>query len=283
MRGGLKISECPDEELETLEIELLLEGIYRYYGFDFRNYFSPYLHRRVKHRLQAENLPSVSRLQEQVLHDPGIMGRLFGDFTVNVTEMFRDPDFFLSLRRNVLPALKELTHVRIWQAGCSTGEESYSLAILLREEGLSSKTQIYATDLNEVSLEEAKKGSFPIASMQKYTRNYLLAGGKKAFSEYYTVDGDRVNFNSALSNNTIFAQHDLVTDRSFNEFDLILCRNVMIYFNKQLQKQVQNLLHESLKTSGFLCLGSKEGLTVSSQVQCYEPMDSNARIFRKIR
>lgn len=281
MIGGTKINE-QDEELETLEIELLLEGIHNYYGFDFRNYNYPYLHRRMKHRLQAENLSSVSSLQDKVLHDPSIMVRLLDDLTINVTEMFRDPLFFLSLRQNVLPTLKERNHIRIWQAGCSTGEESYSLAILMQEEGLSRKTQIYATDLNEAVLEEAKKGSFPIAPMQKYTRNYLSAGGKKAFSEYYTVNGDRVHFNSTLADTIIFAQHDLVTDRSFNEFDLILCRNVLIYFNKQLQKHVHNLLHESLKTSGFLGLGSKEGLTFSSRVECYEPVDSVAKIFRKI-
>lgn len=282
MRGGLKINEKSNDELETLEIKLLLEGIFRYYGYDFRNYTAPYLQRRVKHRLQVENLPNVSRLQEHVLHDSRMMWKLFEDFTINVTEMFRDPDFFLSLRNNVVPTLKKLMHIRIWQAGCSTGEESYSLAILLREEGLSSKTQIYATDLNEATLEEAKKGSFPIASMQKYTRNYLEAGGKKAFSEYYTVNGDRVIFDPSLADSIIFAQHDLVNDQSFNEFDLILCRNVMIYFNKQLQEQVHKLLCESLKTSGFLGLGNKEGLIVSAPVPRYEVVDAKAKIFRKI-
>lgn len=282
MRGGLEINEHINDELETLEIELLLEGIYRYYGYDFRNYTLSYLHRRVKHRLLAENLPSISRLQEEVLHNSRIMRRLFEDFTVNVTEMFRDPVFFQSLRTNVVPALKKLPYIRIWQAGCSTGEESYSLAILLREEGLLSKIQIYATDINETSLEKAQKGSFSIACMQRYTRNYLEAGGKKAFSEYYTVDGEQVIFDPSLAGSIIFAQHDLVNDQSFNEFDLILCRNVMIYFNKQLQKQVHKLLYESLKTLGFLGLGSKEAITFSARIPCYESVDSNAKIFRKI-
>lgn len=282
MRGGPKINEDPNDELETLEIELFLEGIYRLYGYDFRNYSAPYIQRRVKHRLQAENLPNVSRLQEQVLHDSRVMKKLFEDFTVNVTEMFRDPDFFLSLRLNVVPALRKLDHIRIWQAGCSTGEESYSLAILLREEGLSNRIQIYATDLNDASLEKAQKGSVSIASMQKYTRNYLEAGGKKAFSEYYTVDVDRAIFDPSLAEQIIFAQHDLVNDQSFNEFDLILCRNVMIYFNKQLQSQVHKLLFESLKASGFLGLGSKEALTFSTWVPFYQPIDSKAKIFRKI-
>lgn len=282
MRGGVKINERPNNELETLEIELLLQGIYRYYGYDFRNYTMPYIQRRIKHRLQAENLPNVSSLQEKILHDPFVMKRLFEDFTVNVTEMFRDPDFFLSLRLNVVPALRSLNQIRIWQAGCSTGEESYSLAILLREEGLSDRIQIYATDLDEAALEQAQKGAFSIASMQKYTRNYLEAGGKKAFSEYYSVVGELAIFDPSLGHSIIFAQHDLVNDQSFNEFDLILCRNVMIYFNKQLQIHVHKLLYESLKTSGFLGLGSKEALTYTSEFPCYEPVDSKAKIFRKI-
>lgn len=282
MKGGLKINDWPNDELEALEIELLLEGIYRYYGYDFRNYTTPYIQRRVRHRLQAENLQNVSSLQEHILHDPSIMQRLFEDFTVNVTEMFRDPDFFLSLRHNVVPALRKLDQIRIWQAGCSTGEESYSLAILLREEGLSNKIRIYATDLNETALEQARKGSFSIASMQKYTRNYLESGGKKAFSEYYTVEGALAIFDPSLANHIIFNQHDLVNDQSFNEFDLILCRNVLIYFNRQLQIQVHKLLYESLKPQGFLGLGSKEALTLTSWFPSYEPTDPKAKIFRKI-
>lgn len=282
MRRGLKINKHPDDELETIELQLLFEGIYRYYGFDFRNYTFPYLQRRVKHRLQTENLPSVSRLLEKVLYDSSIMDRFFQDLTINVTEMFRDPQFFLSLRLNVIPLLQDLDQIRVWQAGCSTGEESFSLAILLHEEGILHKTKIYATDLSEASLEKAQKGSFPIAPMQHYTRNYLQAGGKHAFSEYYSVDGDRVQFSPLLSNPIIFAQHDLVTDKSFNEFDIILCRNVLIYFNKPLQKQVHSLLHESLKKSGFLALGTREGLSFSARAHSYEPIDSKNRIFQKI-
>lgn len=282
MKGGMKISKQPDDELETIELQLLFEGIYRYYGFDFRNYTFPYLQRRVKHRLQTENLPSISRLLEKVLYDSSLMDQFFRDLTINVTEMFRDPLFFLSLRLNVIPALKNLGQIRIWQAGCSTGEESFSLAILLHEEGILHKTKIYATDLSQASLEKAQKGTFPIAPMQQYTRNYLQAGGKQAFSKYYTVNGDRVQFSPSLANHMIFAQHDLVTDQSFNEFDIILCRNVLIYFNKPLQKQVHNLLYESLKKTGFLSLGTKEGLSFSARAHCYEPIDTKNRIYQKI-
>jgi chemotaxis protein methyltransferase CheR len=211
------------------------------------------------------------------------MERLISDFSISVTEMFRDPDFFLSLRTNVVPILKEQSHIRIWQAGCSTGEESYSLAISLLEEGLLHKTRIYATDMNELSLEKARKGTFPIERMQLYTRNYLKAGGKRAFSEYYTVNGQRVQFDLALAENIVFAQHNLVTDTSFNEFDLIICRNVMIYFNKQLQNRVHNLLHESLRLSGLLGLGNKEGLAFTARASYYEPIDSVERIYRKIK
>lgn len=272
----------PENELETLEIQLLLEGIYQYYGFDFRNYAFPYIRRRVKHRIQAENLVNVSSLQEKVLHDPLTMKKLLGDISISVTEMFRDPSFFLSLRNNVLPLFSSQSRIRIWQAGCSTGEESYSLAILLREEGLLNKTRIYATDINDQSLEKAQKGVFPISTMQYYTRNYLSAGGRKDFSEYYTVEGERVLFSPSLTKNILFAQHNLVTDTSFNEFDLILCRNVMIYFNKALQKRVHELLYASLSKSGILGLGSKEGLTVSPHLTCYEPIDQFEKIYRKI-
>ncbi len=290
--GGIDINELSHSskdkqedlknELEILEIKLLLEGIYRYYGFDLRNYAFPYIRRRIMHRIQAENLVNVSSLQEKVLHDPLTMKRLLGDVSISVTEMFRDPSFFLSLRKNIFPLFGNQPRIRIWQAGCSTGEESYSLAILLREEGLLNKTRIYATDINEISLEKAQKGIFSISNMQYYTRNYLSAGGKKAFSEYYTVDGESVRFNPSLKENILFAQHNLVTDTSFNEFDLILCRNVLIYFNKSLQKHVHELLYSSLSKSGILGLGSKEGLTVSPHRESYKSIDKVEKIYQKI-
>lgn len=272
-----------NSELENLEVKILLEAIYSYYGFDFRNYSLPYIRRRIIYRLQAENLRTISGLQEKVLHDRQAMLTLFQDFSINVTEMFRDPEFFLALRQKVIPLLRERPQIRIWQAGCSTGEESYSLAILLHEEELLHKTRIYATDFNEFYLEKAKEGTFSIQRMQRYTRNYLNAGGEKAFSEYYSVNGEKVQFDRALTQNIVFAQHNLVTDTSFNEFDLIICRNVMIYFDKLLQSRVHDLLYGSLRYSGFLGLGNKEGLSFTSRAMCYKPVDPQEKIYQKIR
>jgi chemotaxis protein methyltransferase CheR len=271
------------EELEKIEIEILLEAIYRHYGYDFRNYVFSSIRRRVRYRMKTENLSSVSGLQEKVLHDPKMMEKLFIDFSINVTEMFRDPDFFLSFRRQVIPVLKEYPYIRIWHAGCSSGEEVYSMAILLHEEGLLKQSRIYATDINETVLKTAKKGIFPINKMQAYTKNYLKAGGTKAFSEYYSVKQDQVMFHSALSENVIFAQHNLVTDGSFNEFHVIICRNVMIYFNKELQNHVHQLFYQSLCRSGFLGLGNKEGITFTNQAKYYEEIDSAEKIYQKVQ
>jgi chemotaxis protein methyltransferase CheR len=268
---------------EEVEIELLLEGIYRYYGYDFRNYSPASIRRRIWHRIHAENLPSISSLLNQVLHNRSIMDKLLGDFLINVTEMYRDPSFFRVLRNKVIPGLRDLSTIRIWHAGCSTGEEVYSMAILLYEEGVFHKTQIYATDMNEKSLKLARNGIFPLAKMKLYTRNYHEAGGKRAFSEYYTADHQEVKFHSTLSQNIVFAHHNLVTDQSFNEFHLIICRNVMIYFNQKLQERVHQLFYESLGMNGFLGLGSKESLTFTSRANCYEGVDQNEKLYRKIR
>lgn len=269
--------------LEEIEIDLLLEGIYRYYGFDFRNYALPFLNRRVWNRIRAEKISNISLLQERVLHDPFVMKKLFNDFSINVTEMFRDPSFFSSFRTKIVPILREYPYIRIWHVGCSTGEEVYSMAILLHEEGLYEKTRIYATDMNENVLKIAKDGEFPINRMQIYTKNYLAAGGIRAFSEYYTVEHDKATFHSFLTKNVVYAQHNLTTDGSFNEFHVIICRNVMIYFNKELQNHVYKLLHESLSVSGFLGLGSKEGIKFTSITNYYEEVDSFEKLYRKIK
>ncbi|OAH59711.1 MULTISPECIES: protein-glutamate O-methyltransferase CheR [Bacillaceae] len=270
-------------KLEEIEIDLLLEGIYRYYGFDFRNYALPFLQRRIWNRIRAEKISSISGLQERILHDPFVMKKLFNDFSINVTEMFRDPSFFLSFRTKIVPILREYPYIRIWHVGCSTGEEVYSMAILLHEEGLYEKTRIYATDMNENVLKIAKDGEFPINRMQIYTKNYLAAGGTRAFSEYYTVKHDNATFHSFLTKNVVYAQHNLTTDRSFNEFHVIICRNVMIYFNKELQNHVYKLLHESLSLSGFLGLGSKEGIKFTSIANYYEEVDTFEKLYRKIK
>jgi chemotaxis protein methyltransferase CheR len=270
--------ECSD--LEKLEIELLLTGIYHHYGLDFRNYNFSSIRRRVWHRIKLENLSTVSSLLDRVLHDNQMMEKLFSDFSINVTEMFRDPGFFMAFREKVVPILKPLPVIRIWHAGCSTGEEAYSMAILLKEEGLYHKTKIYATDMNEKVLEKAKAGIFPLSRMKTYTSNYVAAGGKRAFSEYYKADVEGACFHSSLTKNMVFAHHNLATDSSFNEFHVIICRNVMIYFDRELQVRVHQLIYESLANSGFLGLGNRESLTTINQ-QSYEVIDRNERLYQK--
>ncbi|QQE76480.1 protein-glutamate O-methyltransferase CheR [Brevibacillus composti] len=266
-----------------MEIALLLEGIYRQYGYDFRNYNYAAIRRRIWHRIRTEKVHTISALQEKVLHDPMMMDKLFGDFSINVTEMFRDPSFFRVFREKIVPELRDLPFIRIWHAGCSTGQEVFSMAILLHEEGLLSKTRLYATDMNEKVLKNAIKGSFPLQKMQQYTKNYLRAGGKRASSEYYQVKNGIVQFKPFLKENTVFAQHNLVTDRSFNEFHIIICRNVMIYFNQILQNHVHELFYESLCTNGFLGLGDKEGVVFTTHANCYEEVDRNEKLFRKLQ
>ncbi|MBI0577243.1 protein-glutamate O-methyltransferase CheR [Neobacillus cucumis] len=269
------------EEIENIEIELLLEAVFRYYGYDFRNYALPFVQRRISHRVRKENLSSISALQEKVLRDSGTMLSLLSDFSINVTEMFRDPTFFKSFRTKIIPIIKHYPEIRIWHVGCSSGEEVYSMAILLHEEGIYEKTKIYATDINHLILEKAKQGTFPLDVMKLYTKNYLEAGGKRAFSEYYKAISDKVFFHAFLRKNVLFAQHNLVTDQSFNEFDIIICRNVFIYFNKALQNEVHKLLYNSLSHSGFLGLGKREGIKFTSYENCYEEFDGSERLFRK--
>lgn len=272
-----------DVYLERIEIELLIEGIYRYYGFDFRSYSFPFIQRRIWHRIHAEKLNSVSGLQEKVFHDPAVMKRIFADFSINVTEMFRDPSFFLAFRTKIIPQLRDYPLIRIWHAGCSIGKEVYSMAILLHEEGLFDKTKIYSTDMNSSVLEKAKGGVYPLDRMQTYTKNYLAAGGTRAFSEYYTVKQDQVVFHPFLRENVIFAQHNLATDQSFNEFHIIICRNVMIYFDKSLQSRVHQLFYESLSLSGFLGLGNREGIRYTRYADKYEDFDSAEKWYRRVK
>lgn len=267
---------------EKIEIDLLLEGIYRQYGYDFRHYSFSSIRRRIWHRMHAEHITRVSSLLDRVLHDRAAMDRLFEDFSINVTEMFRDPMFFLQLRRKVVPYLRRLPAIRIWHAGCSTGEEVYSMNILLLEEGLYDKTRLYATDMNESVLERARRGVFPLDKMQTYTRNYLQSGGLRAFSEYYTARHGQVCFDTMLSDNVVFSRHNLATDHSFNEFHMIICRNVLIYFDERLQRRVLELFDESLNSQGYLGLGHKEGVPGLVWAKRYEEVDAKEKIYRKI-
>ena len=279
----LDVPVAYDAKLERIEIELLLEGIYRHYGFDFRAYAYSSLRRRVWKRIRAEGLPSVTALQERVLHDPSVMERLLLDLSVNVTAMFRDPGFFRAFRAQVIPLLRTYPFIRVWCAGCSTGEEVYSMAILLAEEGLYERTRIYATDMNEVVLKQARSAIFPLGRMQEYTENYIQAGGTRSFSEYYTANYDGALFLPRLLKNVVFSQHNLVIDRSFSEFHVVLCRNVLIYFDRTLQNRVHQLFYQSLVMFGVLGLGNKETLRFSTLEHCYEPLSAKEKLFRKVK
>ncbi|MEO8194942.1 MAG: protein-glutamate O-methyltransferase CheR [Gemmatimonadales bacterium] len=272
-----------DPELERIEIELLLEGIYRNYGFDFRAYAYASIRRRLWKRIEAEGLQTVSALQARVLHEPQLMEKLLLDLSINVTAMFRDPGFYRAFRENVVPILRTYPFIRLWHAGCATGEEVYSMAILLQEEGLYERSRIYATDINEVVLQRAKEGIFPLERMQEYTENYIAAGGKRAFSDYYTAKYGGALFSESLTRNVVFSLHNLVTDHSFAEFNVILCRNVLIYFDKNLQAKVHKLFYNSLAMFGVLALGSKESMRFSTHEECYEQFNGPEKIFRKAR
>jgi chemotaxis protein methyltransferase CheR len=272
-----------DPELERVEIELLLEGVFRHYGFDFRAYAYASIRRRLWKRVEAERLDSISGLQALVLHDSKAMDRLLLDLTISVTAMFRDPDFYRVFRQEVVPLLRTYPFIRIWHAGCSTGEEVYSAAIVLEEEGLLDRARIYATDINDSVLKQAKAGIFPLNRMQEYTENYIKAGGERSFSEYYTAMYDGALFSPSLTRNTVFSQHNLVTDRSFSEFHMVFCRNVLIYFDRTLQDRVHSVFYDSLVTLGILALGSKESLRFSQYEDCYEMLHVKERIYRKVR
>ncbi|MHB1224895.1 MAG: CheR family methyltransferase [Gemmatimonadaceae bacterium] len=272
-----------DPVRERLEIELLLEGVYRQHGFDFRSYSYASLRRRLWRRARAEGLETVSALQDRVLHDPAVMERLLHDMSINVTAMFRDPDFYRSFREEVVPRLRTYPFVRIWHAGCSTGEEVVSMAILLREEGLHDRVRLYATDMSEVVLQRARSGIFPLARMQEYTENYQRAGGERAFSEYYNASYDGAVFDPSLLAPVVFSQHNLATDRGFSEFHVIVCRNVLIYFDRALQARVHSLFYESLATFGVLGLGVRESMRCSEYEDCYEPVNITQKLFRKVR
>jgi chemotaxis protein methyltransferase CheR len=270
----------PDREVT--EINLLLDGVFRHYGYDFRQYAFASIRRRIMGRAQAEGTKSVLELLERVLDNPACMGRLLRALTIHVTSMFRDPKFYIAFREKVVPFLKTYPFVRIWDAGCSSGAEVYSLAILLAEEGIYDRCRIYATDLSEDILRDAKQGMFPLNAMKEYTENYQKAGGKVSFSDYYSARYDHALFQPSLRKNIIFAQHDLVAGGSFNEFNVILCRNVMIYFNHSLQDRVHRLFYESLARLGVLGLGQRESLRFSPHEASYETVDAAQCLFRKV-
>jgi len=268
--------------VEDIEIDLLLEGIFRQYGFDFRKYARSALRRRVRNFIRDEQIGSVSLLQDRILHDRQWLDRFVCSLSVNVSAMFRDAHFYVTFRKGVVPLLRTYPFSRIWVAGVSAGEDLYSLAIVLEEEGIHDRCRIYATDINDAILKRAKDGIYPLDLIKSYTNNYVRAGGKRLFSDHYTAAYERGIMNSSLRDHIVFAQHNLASDASFNEFHVIFCRNVMIYFNSELQAHVFNLLHESLVTFGIIGLGARETMKFSPHEHAYEEIDKNARLYRRI-
>ena len=264
-----------------IELRLLMEAIYLQYSHDFRDYAHASFKRRVLHALAQMGVDTVSALQERVLHDPQMFARLLQYITVPVSEMFRDPAYYLALRQQVIPLLRTYPSIKVWIAGCSTGEEVYSMAILLREEGLLERSIIYATDINPASLDKARQGIFPLDAVRQYTANYQRAGGTSSFADYYTAAYGGALFDRSLCDTVTFADHSLATDSVFTETQFISCRNVMIYFNRTLQDRALGLFADSLSHRGFLGLGSKESLDFSSQAPRFEALCKPERIFRK--
>lgn len=276
-----KLNKLEDFENIDIEIPLLLEAVYLKYGYDFRKYSRSHIKRRLLHRLALCNLDSISQIQDKVLRSKEFFIELLADLSINVTEMFRDPEFYTSFRNNVIPNLKTYPFIKIWHAGCSTGEEVYSFAILLREEGILDRCQIYATDFNRSVLETAKQGIYPIRNIEQFDRNYLKSGGKTQLSDFYTRKYGSIKLDQSLVKKVVFADHNLVTDSVFAEVNLIICRNVLIYFNRDLQNKVIDLFHESLSSSGHLCLGSKESLKFTSKEYCFTGVDEKQKIYKK--
>jgi chemotaxis protein methyltransferase CheR len=268
-------------EIQNIELELLLKAIYIKYGYDFRNYTKASVKRRIEQRLKRDEFNNISEMQHRLLYDESFFRKLLLDLSINVTEMFRDSRFYIALRRKVIPKLKEFPFLKIWHAGCSSGEEVYSMAILLKEEGLYERTQIYATDMNEVVLKQAKEGIFKINRLKQYTVNYQKSGGQEAFSDYYSAHYDHVVMDKSLKKNILFSDHNLATDGVFGEMHLIMCRNVLIYFDRDLQNRVFQLFNDSLFDDGFLCLGSKETIRFSSQADRFRDIVRDERIYKK--
>lgn len=270
-----------EDDLQRLEIRLLLEGVQQAWGYDFRDYAEASIRRRLMHWLAESGFDSFSAAQAQLLRDRSLFESLLRGITVNVTEMFRDPAFFKAIREQVVPFLKTYPFVKIWHAGCATGEEAYSMAILLNEEGMAGRYRMYATDINENVLQKAAEGVIPITDMQRYTRGYQKSGGKASFADYYTARYDRAMLSPALKKDIVFAPHNLAVDAEFGEMNMILCRNVMIYFKPSLKERCLRLFDSSLLGGGFLCLGSKESLEKQHMGERYEALLPAARIYQK--
>ena len=270
-------------ELEEIEIRLLVDGIRQRYGYDFREYSLSPLRRAVLTAMTREGVRTISAYQDRVLHDPTCMQRFLGMVGVNVTAMFRDPELMQSVRADVVPLLRTYPSCRVWVAGCATGEEVYSLAIVLEEEGLLRRSTIFATDINEDMLAVARLGSYPVERMRRYEESYALAGGRRSLAEHYSVVGRSARLNASLLESVTWAHHNLVTDGSFNDFHLILCANVLIYFRPPLQERAHRLFYDSLVRGGFLALGKRESLHNCPDRDHYEQVRDGVNLFRKAR
>lgn len=270
-----------DTKIEPTEIDLLLDAIYRRYGYDFRSYARASIERRTRQFMSAAGCASVSEMIPKVLNNKELFSRLARHFSVPVTEMFRDPFVYRAVRENVVPLLRTWPHFKVWHAGCATGEEVYSLAIVLKEEGAYDRATIYATDFNDEAIERAREGIYTVSKMQEATRNYQQAGGKESFSEYYHARYDAAAMAVSLKERITFANHNLAVDEAFGEMHLVFSRNVLIYFNRELQNRALRLFTESLVHGGFLCLGTKEDIQFTDVSNRYEVVDGKARIYKK--
>ncbi|MBW1811738.1 MAG: protein-glutamate O-methyltransferase CheR [Deltaproteobacteria bacterium] len=271
-----------ETEIENLEIELLLDAVFYRYGYDFRSYARASISRRARQFLIKSGCHSISEMIPKLLRDEAFFEGLAQAFSITVTEMFRDPHVYLSIRKNVVPLLKTYPFTKIWHVGCATVEEVYSLAIVFKEEGLYDRATIFATDFNDTALAKAKEGIYPLDLAKKYTKTYQQAGGKDSFSKYYQADYDSMAVNQSLKKNITFANYNLVTDEVFGEMHLIVCRNVLIYFDRALQNRALKLFSASLATGGFLCLGDKESLRFTGVVDDFATVDEKGRIFKKL-
>ena len=270
-------------ELQRIEIELLLEAVFRHYGYDFRNYAFTTMSRRILERVGAENRQTISGLTEKLLHDPACLRRLLWDLSVGTTSVFREPNFYRAFSKHAIPVLRTFPFLRVWHAGCSSGEEVYSTAILLKEHGLYDRARIYATDFNEAVVDQARSGTFRQESIEEYCKNYEAAGRSGAFNDYYIVKNGYAVFDPSLKKNVTFAQHNLVTDGSFMEFNAIFCRYVMIYFDRKLRASVHELIYKSLSRLGILCLGKKESLHLTPHEPEYKELVPEEKIYQKSR
>jgi len=271
-------------ENERIEIQLLIEGLFLKYGHDFRDYAGAHLKRRLEYRKLAEGMANYSEMLHKILYDQDFLHQLLLDLSINITEMFRDPWVYAKVRKAVIPHLKTYPFIRSWHAGCSTGQEVYSMCILFHEEEVSGKRiQIYATDFNDLVLDRARQAIYPIEVVKEYTANYQKAGGLSSFAEYYAADYQSVKINPPLRDRVLFSAHNLATDGVFAEMNIIFCRNVLIYFNKDLQNKVMKLFYDSLCSGGFLCLGPKESLRFTDYADKFDIVGEKERIYRKKR